>query len=57
MKVIVFGGAGFLGSHTADALTEKGHEVTIFDKIKSPYSKKNQKMIVGNILDLSLIHI
>jgi len=51
MKVIVFGGAGFLGSHTADALTEKGHEVTIFDKIKSPYSKKNQKMIVGNILD------
>jgi len=51
MKVIVFGGSGFLGSHTADALIKKGHSVTIFDKKKSPYLQKNQKMIVGNILD------
>lgn len=51
MKVIVFGGAGFLGSHTADSLTKEGYSVTIFDKKKSPYLQKNQKMIVGNILD------
>ena len=30
-KVIVFGGAGFLGSHISDCLTRKGYEVTIFD--------------------------
>jgi UDP-glucose 4-epimerase len=51
MNVIVFGGSGFLGSHTADALTESGHKVTIFDIKKSQYLKKNQKMIIGNILD------
>ena len=31
MKAVVFGGSGFLGSHIADALTNEGHEVTIFD--------------------------
>lgn len=50
-KVIVFGGSGFLGSHVADALTNKGHDVRIYDIKKSPYIKKNQKMIVGDILD------
>ena len=30
-KVLVVGGSGFLGSHVADVLTEKGYEVTIFD--------------------------
>ena len=30
-KVLVVGGSGFLGSHVADELTEKGYEVTIFD--------------------------
>ena len=31
-KVVVFGGAGFLGSHVADELTNKNFDVTIFDK-------------------------
>ena len=30
-KVVVFGGAGFLGSHVSDALTDRGYEVVIFD--------------------------
>ena len=30
-KVVVFGGAGFLGSYVADELTTKGYNVTIFD--------------------------
>lgn len=51
MKTVVIGGSGFLGSHTADALTEAGHDVTIFDLKKSPYLQRKQKMIVGNILD------
>lgn len=51
MKVIVFGGSGFLGSHTADALTAKGHKVKIFDIVNSPYLQKDQEMIVGSILD------
>lgn len=51
MKAIVFGGSGFLGSHVADALTDKGYDVVIFDLISSPYLKGNQTMIVGDILD------
>jgi UDP-glucose 4-epimerase len=51
MKVIVFGGSGFVGSHLADALTEAGHEVTIFDIQPSPYLRENQNFIQGDMLD------
>lgn len=51
MKILVTGGAGFLGSHVADVLDEQGHEVTVFDQMESPYQTGNQKMITGNLLD------
>lgn len=51
MKILVTGGSGFLGSHVADALSDVGYEVTIFDIHKSPYLRLDQKMIVGDILD------
>ena len=50
-KVIVFGGSGFLGSHVADSLTNRGFGVTIFDIRESPYLQESQNMIVGDILD------
>ena len=50
-KVIVFGGSGFVGSHTADSLTERGYDVTIFDLKESLYLKDSQKMIIGDILN------
>lgn len=51
MKTVVFGGAGFLGSHVADALEAAGHDVTIFDINASPYRTPGQHEIVGDILD------
>lgn len=51
MKAIVFGGSGFLGSHVADALTNAGYEVIIYDLKSSPYLIKSQEMIVGDILN------
>lgn len=32
MNCLILGGAGFIGSHLAEALTAKGHAVTIFDR-------------------------
>jgi len=51
MKIIVFGGSGFLGSHVADALTRDKHEVVVFDRKKSPHLAGRQSMILGDILD------
>lgn len=53
MKILVFGGSGFLGSHVCDALTEANHEVTIFDNNKSSYINDKQYFIEGDILDTS----
>lgn len=50
-KVIIFGGSGFVGSHVADVLSERGYDVTIYDLKQSPYLRPDQNMIIGNILD------
>ncbi len=35
MRIIVTGGAGFIGSHLTDKLLEKGHEVIVIDNLSS----------------------
>ena len=50
-KVVVIGGSGFLGSHVADILSDKGYQVVIFDLERSKYLRDDQEMIIGNILD------
>ena len=34
MNILVTGGAGFIGSHTCDALIEAGHRVRILDSLE-----------------------
>ena len=55
MRILVTGGSGFLGSHVADALTEAGHDVAIFDKTPSPYLREGQEMIVGDVLNMDQV--
>ena len=40
MRVLVTGGAGFIGSHIVDALVEAGHDVAIVDDL-STGSRRN----------------
>jgi len=35
MKILITGGAGFIGSHTADILISRGHEVCIVDNLRT----------------------
>ena len=51
MKAVILGGAGFLGSHVADALSARGYEVVIFDRVPSPYATADQKVVLGDICD------
>ena len=54
-KVVVIGGSGFMGSHTADELSNRGFDVTIFDKSISPWLKENQNMVEGDMLDIDQV--
>ncbi len=54
-KAVVFGGSGFLGSHVADALTDSGFRVIIFDCKQSKYLQSGQEMHIGNILDMEQV--
>ena len=40
MKILVTGGAGFIGSHTVDRLVIEGHQVRILDCLKKPVHLK-----------------
>ena len=50
-RALVLGGSGFLGSHVADALTEAGYRVRLFDLVRSPYLRAGQEMVVGDLMD------
>jgi UDP-glucose 4-epimerase len=50
-KICVIGGAGFLGSHVCDQLSEAGYQVLIYDRIASPWQRSDQAMVVADILD------
>jgi UDP-glucose 4-epimerase len=48
----VIGGAGFLGSHVADQLSAAGYKTRVYDRVQSKWLRPEQRMIVGDLLDL-----
>lgn len=53
MKVLVTGGAGYIGSHVVKALGEVGHDLVVFDNLSSghDWAVLYGKLVVGDLSD------
>lgn len=62
-KVLVTGGAGFIGSHTVDRLINLGYDVKILDNLQKPvhlkgvpkYLNKKAEFIFGDVRDRGIL--
>ena len=63
-RVLVTGGAGFVGSHLVEALLERGHEVRVFDSlaeqvhgggVRPSYLAPEAELVRGDMRDLDAV--
>ncbi|MFD1050096.1 NAD-dependent epimerase/dehydratase family protein, partial [Kibdelosporangium lantanae] len=59
MRVLLTGGAGFIGSHIADLLVERGHEVVLLDSLlpqaHTGIPEWTTDLVHGDVQDYSLV--
>ncbi|HAZ38230.1 MAG TPA: UDP-glucose 4-epimerase GalE, partial [Clostridiaceae bacterium] len=57
MNVLVTGGAGYIGSHTARVLDKLGNNVVVYDNLSTGHKQavKNIKFVKGDIFDSELL--
>jgi UDP-glucose 4-epimerase len=63
MKVVVTGGAGFIGSHLVDRLMAEGHHVTVYDNLTSGrqefiahhFSNPKFKFVHADLLNMNVL--
>lgn len=64
MRVLVTGGAGFIGSHLAEELLQRGHEVWALDDLSTGRVENLRtfqrdpgfRFLEGNVMDAALVH-
>jgi UDP-glucose 4-epimerase len=58
-KILVTGGAGFIGSHVAEELIKRGHAVSVLDDLSGGFSEnlvEGTKFVHGSINDVDLVN-
>ena len=59
-KVVITGGAGFIGSHLAENLSEQGYDVVVYDNLitgrKENLERVRHTFILGDIRDYDHLH-
>lgn len=58
MKILVIGGAGYIGSHVVKELMSKGHKITVFDNLSTGLIQnlfKENDFIAGDIMHQNLL--
>ncbi|NKQ35596.1 MAG: NAD-dependent epimerase/dehydratase family protein [Chloroflexi bacterium] len=57
-RILVTGGAGFIGSHVAEELVNRGHDVTVLDDLSGGFTDNvvdGAEFVAGSINDVDLI--
>ncbi|MFI6463154.1 NAD-dependent epimerase/dehydratase family protein [Streptomyces sp. NPDC050528] len=54
MRVLVTGGAGFIGSHVVEALTARGHEAVVFD-LRDGHDVRNPQAVASALPDVDAV--
>ncbi|MBA4189575.1 MAG: UDP-glucose 4-epimerase GalE [Planctomycetaceae bacterium] len=57
MRILVIGGAGYIGSHTVKQLLTRGHDVTVFDNLSLGHRRAvpAERLVVGDLRDIDHI--
>jgi dTDP-L-rhamnose 4-epimerase len=63
MRILVTGGAGFIGSHTCDRLIELGHDVVVLDALAAPVHREGEpnyvtpeaELYIGDVRNRELV--